>query len=138
MSPKLMTLLCSLNQLFLPSRKMRPNLQAQWTARRVHQSKKFQVFHGRVIGHEICAGSARLTKTGRKLGLRGLAVDKVTERSCGIDIMVLDLTVPSQLRLLLDVIEAEKHRILMIFFAPPRGTASRAKADPSKVHCLRA
>ena len=48
---------------------------------------------------EICTGSARLTKTGRKLGLRGLAVDKVTERSCGIDIMVLDLTVPSQHRL---------------------------------------
>ena len=59
---------------------------------------------------EVCAGSARLTKTCRKLGLRGLAVDKVTERSCGIDIMVLDLTVASQLQLLLDIIEAEKHR----------------------------
>ena len=78
-----------------------------------------------------------MTKTGRKLGLRGLAVDKVTERSCGIDIMVLDLTVPSQLRLLLDVIEAEKHRILMIFFAPPRGTASRAKGRPIKSTLLK-
>ena len=37
-SPKLMTLLYSLNQLFLPSRNMRPNLQAQWKVRHVHQS----------------------------------------------------------------------------------------------------
>ena len=44
---------------------------------------------------EICAGSARLTKTCRKLGLRGIAVDKHTERSCGIDVMVLDLSVDS-------------------------------------------
>ena len=51
--------------------------------------------------------------------------------------MVLDLTVPSQLRLLLDVIEAEKHRILMIFFAPPRGTASRAKGRPIKSSLLK-
>ena len=80
--------------------------------------KIFRFFHGRVIGHEIYARSARLTKICHKLRLRGLAVDKVTERRCGIDIKVLDLTVPS-LRLLLDVIEAEKHRILMMFFAPP-------------------
>ena len=96
----------------------------------------FRFFHGGVIGHEIYAGSARLTKICRKLGLRGLAVDKVTERSCGIDIMVLDLTVPSQRRLLLDVIEAEEHRILMIFFAPPCGTASRAKGRPIKSSLL--
>ena len=86
---------------------------------------------------EVCAGSARLTKTCRKLGLRGLAVDKVTERSCGIDIMVLDLTVASQLQLLLDIIEAEKHRILMIFIAPPCGTASRARGRPIKSSLLR-
>ena len=30
---------------------------------------------------EICAGSARLTKTCRKLGIRGLAIDKITSRS---------------------------------------------------------
>ena len=86
---------------------------------------------------EVYAGSARLTKTCRKLGLRGLAVDKVTERSCGIDIMVLDLTVASQLQLLLDIIEAEKHRIFMIFIAPPCGTASRARGRPIKSSLLR-
>ena len=86
---------------------------------------------------EICAGSARLTKTCRKLGLRGLAVDKITERSCGIDIMVLDLTIEPQLELLNDIIEAEKHRLLMIFIAPPCGTASRARGRPIKSSLLR-
>ena len=65
----------------------------QW-ATRTHQR-----FAGVAIDEllviEICAGSARLTKTCRKLGIRGLAVDKITSRSCGIDIMTLDLTVPS-------------------------------------------
>ena len=46
---------------------------------------------------EVCAASARLTKTGRKHGLRGLAIDKSVERSCGVDIMTLDLTNASQL-----------------------------------------
>ena len=57
---------------------------------------------------EICAGSARLTKTCRKIGLRGLAVDRSKERSCGTDILALDLTVDSQLQLLLDVLGAKK------------------------------
>eukprot|EP00435_Cladocopium_sp_Y103_P065553 s1396_g27.t1 len=86
---------------------------------------------------EICAGSARLTKTCRKLGMRGLAVDKTTDRSCGIDIMVLDLTISSQLQLLLDIIRAERDRILMIFIAPPCGTASRARGRPTKSSLLR-
>ena len=42
---------------------------------------------------EICAGSARLTKTVRSRGMRGLAVDKTKGRSCGTEIMLLDLTV---------------------------------------------
>ena len=86
---------------------------------------------------EICAGSARLTKTCRKLGLRGIAVDKHTERSCGIDVMVLDLSVDSQLQLLLDIIKAEHDRILMVFVAPPCGTASRARSRPIKSSLLR-
>ena len=85
---------------------------------------------------EICAGSARLTKTCRKLGIRGLAVDKITSRSCGIDIMTLDLTVPSQLQLLLDIIKAERDRLLMVFIAPPCGTASRARGRPIKSSLL--
>jgi hypothetical protein len=39
---------------------------------------------------EICAGTARLTKTVRARGIRGLAVDKSKSRTCGTDIMILD------------------------------------------------
>ena len=86
---------------------------------------------------EICAGSARLTKTCRKIGLRGLAVDRSKERSCGTDILVLDLTVDSQLQLLLDVLGAEKDKLLLVFIAPPCGTASRARGRPIKSSLLR-
>ena len=85
---------------------------------------------------EVCAGSARLTKTCRKLGLRELAIDKSVERSCGVDIMTLDLTVPSQLQLLLDLIAAEKDKLLLVFIAPPCGTASRARGRPIKPSLL--
>ena len=37
---------------------------------------------------EICAGTARLTKTVRARGIRGLAVDKSKSRTCGTDIMI--------------------------------------------------
>ena len=86
---------------------------------------------------EVCAGSARLTKTCRKLGLRSLAIDKSTDRSCGVDIMTLDLTVSSQIQLLLDIITAEQDRLLMVFIAPPCGTASRARGRPIKASLLK-
>ena len=101
----------------------------------------FQKFAGVPIEEllviEICAGSARLTKTCRKLGFRGIAVDKHTERSCGIDVMVLDLSGESELQLLLDIVGAEQDRILMVFIAPPCGTASRARSRPIKSSLLK-
>ena len=81
---------------------------------------------------EVCAGSARLSKTFRKLGLRAMAIDKTTSRGCGAEILVLDLTFDSQLQLLLDIITAEKDRI-----APPCGTASRARERPIKTTLLK-
>jgi len=51
--------------------------------------------------------------------------------------MALDLTIGSQLQLLLDIISAERERILMIFIAPPCGTASRARGRPIKSSLLR-
>ena len=86
---------------------------------------------------EVCAGSARLTKTCRQMGLRGLAVDRSKERSCGTDILILDLTVDSQLQLLLDLLRAEKDKLLMVFIAPPCGTASRARGRPIKSSLLK-
>ena len=71
------------------------------------------------------------------MGLRGLAVDKSKERSCGTDILVLDLTVHSQLQLLLDILRAEKDKLLLVFIAPPCGTASRARGRPIKSSLLR-
>ena len=64
-------------------------------------------------------------------------MDKSAERSCGIDIMKLDLTDAAQLQLLLDIISADKDNILMIFIAPPCGTASRARSRPIKSSLLR-
>ena len=86
---------------------------------------------------EICAGSARLTKTCRKMGLRGLAVDHTKDRSCGTDIFLVDLTVATNLQLLLDIISAERDKLLLVFIAPPCGTASKARCRPIKTSLLR-
>lgn len=57
-------------------------------------------------------------------------------QACGIDIMTLDLTVPSQLQLLLDIVVAERDKLLLVFKAPPCGTASRARGRPIKPSLL--
>ena len=85
---------------------------------------------------EICAGTARLTKTVRARGIRGLAVDKSKQRSCGTDIMVLDLTVEHDLALLLQILTAEKDRIILVFISPSCGTASKARERPIPAHLL--
>jgi hypothetical protein len=61
-----------------------------------------------------------------------MEIDKVTSRSLGVDIMTLDLTVSSQLQLLLDIIVAEKDRLLMVFIA-----TSYARSRPVKSSLLR-
>ena len=90
---------------------------------------------------EVCAGPARLTKTVRKRGLRGLAVDKSKDRGCGTEIMVLDLTAEQDLQLLLQIISTEAARILLVFIilvfsSPPCGTASKARERPIKTSLL--
>ena len=85
---------------------------------------------------EICAGTARLTKTVRARGIRGLAVDKSKNRTCGTDIMVLDLTVEHDLNLLMQIISAEAARIILVFISPPCGTASKARERPIKTSLL--
>lgn len=86
---------------------------------------------------EICAGTARLSATARKQGLRALAIDKRKARSCGTEIMLLDLSIPEQLESLLTIIRTEAHRILLVFISPPCGTASRARERPIKSSLLR-
>ena len=85
---------------------------------------------------EVCAGTARLTKTVRARGIRGLAVDKSKSRTCGTDIMILDLTLEHDLNLLLQIISAEAGRIILVFMSPPCGTASKARERPIKSSLL--
>ena len=60
---------------------------------------------------EVCAGSARLTRTARAAGFKGVAVDHSTKRSCGVDICIFDLTDSSQLSDLLEYIRKDSDRI---------------------------
>ena len=85
---------------------------------------------------EICAGSARLTKTVRSKGMRGLAIDKTKNRSCGTEIMVLDLTLEQDLRILLQLLKSESKRIALVFISLPCGTASKARERPIKASLL--
>ena len=85
---------------------------------------------------EICAGSARLTKTVRAKGMRGLAIDKTKSRGCGTEIMVLDLTLEQDLRILLQLLRSESKCIALVFISPPCGTASKARERPIKASLL--
>ena len=85
---------------------------------------------------EICAGTARLTKTMRAHGIRGLATDKSRDRGCGTDIMILDLTVEHDLKLLFQILRAEAGRTALVFISLPCGTASKARERPIKSSLL--
>ena len=76
---------------------------------------------------EICAGSARLSKTAHIHGFRTMAVDHTTTRTCGFPICVFDLTDCDSLQSLLDFIEESADSILMVWIAPSCGTCSRAR-----------
>ena len=83
---------------------------------------------------EICAGSARLTKTARAMGFKGVAVDHSSKRSCGVDICIFDLANPAELEDLLEYIRKDSARIALIWIAPSCGTASRARERPIPGH----
>ena len=65
---------------------------------------------------EICAGTARLTKTARQKGFRGLAIDKSKSRGCGTEIMILDLTLEQDLNILLQILKAESFELHLFLF----------------------
>ena len=87
-----------------------------------------------IIIVEICAGSARLTKTARAMGFKGVAVDHSSKRSCGVDICIFDLANPAELEDLLEYIRKDSARIALIWIAPSCGTASRARERPIPGH----
>ena len=79
---------------------------------------------------EVFAGSARLTKTAKDVGLKALAFDHSSKRSCGVEICQFDLTDPAQIETLATFIASSADSIVLIWFAPPCGTASRAREKP--------
>ena len=87
-----------------------------------------------IIIVEICAGSARLTKTARAMGFEGVGVDHSSKRSCGVDICVFDLANPAELEDLLEYIRKDASCIALIWIAPSCGTASRARERPIPGH----
>ena len=90
-----------------------------------------QKFSGKLVSDlifvEICAGSAKLTRTARDAGFTGIAIDHTSSRSCGIDICILELEDQSQVDELCNFLEAEAANIAAIWIAPSCGTASRAR-----------
>ena len=76
---------------------------------------------------EIFAGSARLTKACKGLGLRAVAVDKTSGRSEGPHIFHCDVTDPEDHQALVSFLEAEKDSLAWAHFAPACGTASKAR-----------
>lgn len=74
---------------------------------------------------EIFAGTSSLTMEVRKTNLRGVAVDKTTERAKG-PITILDLTLEEDLKFLENFI-VQEHNLCLIHLAPPCGTGSAAR-----------
>ena len=87
-----------------------------------------------IIIVEICAGSARLTKTARAMGFKGVAIDHSSKRSCGVDICIFDLANPAELEDLREYIRKNAAHIALIWIAPSCGTASRARERPIPGH----
>ena len=81
---------------------------------------------------EIFAGTARLTKSLKQKGFKALAFDRTTNRSEGQTIFETDLSNKDEVEALLDFIRLKAFQIAFSHFAPPCGTASRARGKRLK------
>ena len=79
---------------------------------------------------EIFAGTARLTRAVKDLGMSTLAIDKDNKRAQSVHIAKYDLNEPDQVQSLCDFIQRHHKQILWAHFAPSCGTASRARGRP--------
>ena len=79
---------------------------------------------------EIFAGTARLTRAIRDIGMAAMAVDKYSTRAQSVHVACYDLNDPDQLQGLCDFISKHHHQILWAHFAPSCGAASRARGRP--------
>ena len=98
------------------------------------QDAETKTFCGRSLDEvmvlEIFAGSARLTRAIRDIGMAAMAVDKDSTRAQSVHVACYDLNDPDQLQALCDFISKHHHQILWAHFAPSCGTASRARGRP--------
>jgi hypothetical protein len=76
---------------------------------------------------EIFAGTARLNRAARDMGLNGLAVDKDSNRRQNVHIVNYDLNDPAQFSALCELVQKQHAQILWVHLAPACGTASRAR-----------
>ena len=76
---------------------------------------------------EVFAGTARLCKATKELGMEVLPVDKTSARASQIYIAQYDVTDPEQLENFMEVLHVERHRIVAVHLAPACGTASKAR-----------
>ena len=79
---------------------------------------------------EIFAGTARLSRAVRDVGMSAMAIDKDSQRAQSVHIAAYDLNEPDQVAALSDFIGKHSHIILWAHFAPSCGTASRARGRP--------
>ena len=98
------------------------------------QDAETKTFCGRSLDEvmvlEIFAGTARLTRAIRDIGMAAMAVDKDSTRAQSVHVACYDLNDPDQLQALCDFILKHHHQILWAHFAPSCGTASRARGRP--------
>ena len=76
---------------------------------------------------ELFAGTARLTRSFKKKGFKGLAFDKSSKRADGQSVLEFDLSNLEEVNSLLRFIKARAKQIALVHMAPPCGTASRAR-----------
>ena len=88
-------------------------------------------FNGKLVESffiiEVCAGTARLSRTAQNMVFKVMAIDHSSKRSCGMPIQCFELEDPTQVAALADFISTEHNNIAYIWFAPSCGTASRAR-----------
>ena len=88
-------------------------------------------FNGKLVDTlfiiEVCAGTARLSRTAQNMGFKVMAIDHSSKRSCGMPIQCFELEDPAQVQSLSDFIATEHSNIAYAFMAPSCGTASRAR-----------
>ena len=99
-----------------------------WTPQGVKRLDGFRLDEVMVL--EIFAGTARLSRAVRDVGMSAMAVDKDSQRTQSVHIATYDLNEPDQVTALSDFIVKHSHIILWAHFAPSCGTASRARGRP--------